>query len=292
MTIKQLGTLFLLAAFWGASFLFIRVAAPVLGPFITVELRVLIAGVVLLVYGKFKKHKFSFRDKWRSYFAIGLLNAALPFALISAATIILDASMASILNSTTPFFGAIVAYFVLKEAFTKKKVLGLSLGIMGVTVLIGLSPLEMNLETLSATLMSLLASLSYAVGSTYTKKKFPDEDTLSLATGQQLFASLIMLPLCFINLPIEPMTTEVVVSMITLAILCTSVAYLMFFYLLREVGPTKTLSVTFLVPVFGTLWGYMFLNEQITPNKVLGLSIILLSIFILSDVKKKTKQLA
>lgn len=285
MNSKELTSLFLLAAMWGTSFIFIKIGATALGPFMTIELRVLIAGLALLAYSMLIKQKLYVKKYWKEYIILGALNSALPFSLIAFSTVNLNASLASILNSTTPMFSALVALVWLKEKFTVKKFIGILTGIIGVVILIGFSPLPVNLKTILSAGMSVLAALSYAVGAAFVKKRLSSIETLTLATVQQLAAALVLLPLAAFNLPKGEITLVVVSSILTLALMCTSAAYLIYFYLISKVGPTKTLSVTYLVPVFGMIWSFIFLKEQITFGVIMGLIIILISITLIADVK-------
>ncbi|WP_374719106.1 DMT family transporter [Parageobacillus toebii] len=285
MNTKEITALFLLAALWGASFLFMRIASPVIGPVLTIELRVLIAGIVLLLYVWMFKKSVKLKAYWKQYLIVGALNAAIPFTLIAAATLHLPASIAAILNSTTPLFTALTSRWFLYEPLDAKKWIGIGLGIAGVFALVGWSPVPLSMQTVFSALLSILAAFSYGCGGVYAKKAFTGVSSLSLSIGQQLGAAFVLIPLTVFYIPTKPVSPVVVYSVLGLAIFCTAIAYLFYFYLLANVGPTKTLSVTFLVPVFGVIWGMIFLHEKITIGMIGGLMIILTSIFLLSDVK-------
>jgi drug/metabolite transporter (DMT)-like permease len=285
MNTKEISALFLLAALWGASFLFMRIASPVIGPVLTIELRVLIAGLVLLLYVWMFKKSVELKAYWKQYLIVGALNAAIPFTLIAAATLHLPASVAAILNSTTPLFTALVSRWFLHEPLYAKKWTGIGLGIVGVFALVGWSPVPLSMQTVFSALLSILAAFSYGCGGVYAKKAFTGVSSLSLSIGQQLGAAVVLIPLAAFDIPTKQVSPLVVYSILGLAVFCTAIAYLFYFYLLANVGPTKTLSVTFLVPVFGVIWGMIFLHEKITIGMIGGLAIILTSIFLLSDVK-------
>lgn len=285
MKVKDMSALFLLAAMWGASFLFMRIAAPVLGPFLVIELRVLIAGLALLLYALLTRKTLSLKSRWKNYLVIGAINSAIPFTLIATATLTLNASLASVLNSTTPLFTALVAYIWLKESLTFKKVLAIILGIIGVFILLGWSPINLSTKVVLSAILSLGAAVSYAFGGVYVKKTFKGIDALSLNIGQQLSAALILFPIAVFNVPKVEVSRLVVFSIAALALVCTALAYIFYFYLIANVGPTKTLSVTLLVPVFGVIWGAIFLKESITVGVIGGLVIILMSIIIMSGIK-------
>ncbi|KJS82116.1 MAG: membrane protein [Peptococcaceae bacterium BICA1-8] len=281
---KELFALFILAVIWGASFLFIRIVSPVLGPFLTVELRVVIAFFALYFYSLSIKKAPVLREYWKQYLIIGALNAAIPFTLIAAAALNLNASITSILNSLTPLFAVLVAWGWLKEKLTIKKCIGILLGSIGVIILVGWSPLPLTKTVILSALLSVSATISYAFAGTYAKKVFAGFSPLSVSIGQQLGAALVLLPFSLFFLPQKPVTSVVVLSMIGLSIFCTAIAYLLYYYLLANVGPTKTLSVTFLVPIFGTLWGVIFLKETITQGMLVGFAVILLSILLISEI--------
>jgi drug/metabolite transporter (DMT)-like permease len=286
MKIKDIGAMFGLAALWGASFLFIRIASPVLGPFLTIQGRVTIAGIALLLYIWLTKQSADFRRWWKQYLIIGALNAAIPFTLIATAELRLNASMGAILNSLTPLFTAIVSWGWMKEKLTIRKWLGILTGIVGVVILVGWSPMPFTKEVLISIGSSILSTVSYGIAGVYAKKAFTGVPPLSLAAGQQMGASVLLLPLTLIYLPssITAVSSIVILSVLGLALLCTAIAYLLYFYLIASVGPTKTLSVTFLIPLFGMIWGVLFLHENIAGSMILGLAVILSSVFMISDI--------
>src|SRR5918994_3685976 len=181
---RDLGALLLLSALWGASFVFIRVAVASLGPFVLVELRVGLAAAGLAFSAALLRRLPKLRVRWRQFALLGLVNVAIPFSLISAAEINLTASLAAILNSTTVMFTAIVAAVWMGDALTARKVVGVVLGIVGVTVLVGWDPLPLNGAVLLAVAAMLIASLSYALGATYAKRSFSGIPPLGMAVGQ------------------------------------------------------------------------------------------------------------
>jgi len=278
MSAKDLGALVLLGMLWGGSFLFIRVAVPVLGPFVLVELRVGLAALALVLYAVAVGRVPKLRGWWREFVIIGALNAALPFSLISAAEIELTASLAAILNSTTVLFTSLVAAAWMGERLTKGRVGGVILGIAGVAVLVGWDPVALNGPVLLSVGAMLCGSLCYGLGAVYTKRTFAGVPSLALAVGQQAAAATILLPLAAVSPPAEAPSLIVVLSVLGLALLSTAVAYLLYFYLISSVGPTKTSTVTFLVPVFGLLLGVLLLNEPVGAGTLAGLGIILLSV--------------
>jgi drug/metabolite transporter (DMT)-like permease len=272
---QDVSRLLLLSALWGGSFIFIRVAAPVLGPVVLVWVRVLIAGLLLLAFALGSRRSLQIRQRWRQYLVLGLFNSALPFVLIAAAELHLSASLAAILNATSPLFGAVIAFFWLRDAFTGRKFLGLVLGIAGVAILAGWNPITLNTVTLLSILASLGGAASYGLASVYTKARVHNAPALGLAAGSQLAASLLLSPLVPFTWPAVAPSTTVLLCTLALAVGSTALAYLLFFRLVVDVGPIKALTVTFLVPIFGVLWSAIFLGEPVGIGTVLGGMVIL-----------------
>jgi drug/metabolite transporter (DMT)-like permease len=288
---RDFAGLIMLGVLWGGSFLFIRVAVPALGPFLLVELRVGLAAAALFLYALAAGSMPKIRGRWRSFLVLGFLNAAVPFSLISAAEIHLTASLAAILNSTTVMFTAIVAAVWMGDALTARKAIGIVLGIVGVSVLVGWDPLPLNGIVLLAVAAMLLASLSYALGATYAKQSFSGIPPVGMALGQLGGAVALLLPLAAVSLPERAPSTVVTFSMLGLAFLSTAIAYLIYFRLIENVGPTSTVTVTLLVPVFGLLFGVLLLEEPFGPGTLAGLGIILTSVVLITGIAPRKSEL-
>src|SRR5918997_281099 len=204
MGARDLGALILLAALWGASYIFIRVAVPALGPFVLMGARVTLASGALALYAVLLARSMpKFRSRWKEFLIVGATNSAIPFTLIAAAEIELTASLAAILNSTTALFAAVVAAVWIGEALTIKKVFGLVMGLVGVAVVVGWGPIPLNSIVLLSVGAMLAASLSYAVGGVYVKRAFGGVPPLAMAIGQQTGAAFLLVPLAAVSLPDE-----------------------------------------------------------------------------------------
>jgi drug/metabolite transporter (DMT)-like permease len=285
MGARDLGALVLLAALWGASYMFIRVAVPAFGPFALMGLRVVLAASVLALYAAVLARGMSkLRSRWKEFLIVGTTNSAIPFSLIAAAEIELTASLAAILNSTTALFAAAVAAVWIGEALTTKKILGLVMGLVGVAVLVGWDPVPLSPVVLLSVGAMLAASFSYAVGGVYVKRTFAGVPPLAMAIGQQAGAAFLLLPLATLSLPEEAPPLPAVLSALALTLLSTTVAYLLYFRLIENVGPTKTLTVTFLIPVFGLLFGVVLLGEPVGVGTLVGFGIILYSVALVTEV--------
>ena len=275
MRATDLGRLVLLSAIWGSSFIFIRLAVPSLGPVALVEARVLIASVSLLIYAAITRQALELKQRWRQYLFLGAVGSAIPFVLISTAELNLSASLAAILNATSPLFGAIVAAIWIRDPLTIRKASGLAIGFLGVAILAGWSHLGLSTVVLLSVSASLLAALCYGLSSVYTKARVKNAPPLGMAAGSQLFATLVLLPLTPFTLPGTWPARTALLSTLALGFACTALAYLIYFRLIVNIGPVKALTVTFLVPIFGVLWGRLFLGEPITFSTLAACAVIL-----------------
>jgi drug/metabolite transporter (DMT)-like permease len=282
MTPRQIAMLLALAALWGASFLFMRVAVPEFGPIVLADARVALAGVVLLGYATAVGTRPALRARWRDYLLLGSVNAALPFSLLAAAQLEIEASLAAVLNAMAPLFGALVAAVWLGERVTHAAKGGLVLGVVGVGLVVGLSPFDIDLPFVLAVVACLGAAFAYGVGANLVRVRFTGEPPLAIAIGQQLAAAVVLLPLVP-AVPVRATPGAVdVACVLALALGSTGIAYLLYFRLLRELGATGGMTVIFVVPVFGVLWGALFLDERIHLGTIVGGAAILLSVWLIT----------
>lgn len=279
---QRLDTLLLLilGAVWGASYLFMRIAAPVLGPISLMAARVALAALALWIYCIAFSSRPDWRKRWRQFLFLGLFNNAVPFTLIAVAVIHLNASIAAILNATTPLFTAMISAMWLGEALGVRRFGGIVLGIGGVVILMGWSPLPLTARTLLAGGAALLAAVSYGLAAVYARSRFRDVPPEHTAVGQLTGATLILTPVAFLQLPEEPISIAVAAAVLALALVCTSFAYLIYFRLIASAGATQAATVTFLVPFFSVLWGVLLLGEPLSAGMLLGLVVILFSIWL------------
>ncbi|MGR5171529.1 DMT family transporter [Vibrio owensii] len=274
MTAASFFRLLCLAAIWGGSFLFMRVAANTFGPAYLIEFRVGFAAIALLLISIYLKKKLSFTAHTKHFFIIGLFNTAAPFLFFAYAAQTLNASTLSILNSTAPIWGALIGLIWYRSPLTKKAILGMAIGITGVAVLVGWSAVKIGEEAILPIIASLLAACSYGIATNYTKNA-PQIPAFNNAHGSMWAAVIWVLPLLpFLPMRAEPTSIEWS-SVVALGVVCTGLAYLLYFRLVSEVGPASALSVTFLIPVFGILWGYLILDEPIGFNTIIGTILVL-----------------
>jgi len=280
----QIAELFLLAALWGGSFLFMRIAAPELGPIWLIESRVVLSGLSLLPVLLYQGLAPQLRQCWRSLLVVGLLNSALPFSLLAFSSLFLPAGTTAILNGTVPFFGVAVASIWLREPLSASRIVGLVLGFGGVVVLVGLRGTAITPEIWLAIATGLCAALMYAIAAPFIHLTLRGVPSLVIATGSQLCAAICLLPLLPFTQPVMPPSRPTVLAVFGLAILSTSLAYILYFRLIHSIGSTRALTVAYLIPLFAMLWGALLLQEAITVSMVAGSGLILLGTAIANQV--------
>ncbi|PMO47918.1 hypothetical protein BCT11_26610 [Vibrio sp. 10N.222.52.B12] len=274
MTAASFFRLLCLAAIWGGSFLFMRVAANTFRPAYLIEFRVAFAAIALLLIAFYLKKKLAFTKHIKHFFIIGLFNSAVPFLLFAYAAQTLNASTLAILNSTAPIWGALIGFVWYRSPLTAKAILGMMIGIGGVAVLVGLDSSIIGREATLPIGASLMASFSYGIATNYTKNA-PQVPAFDNAHGSMWAAVIWVLPLLpFLPMRAEPTSIEWS-SVVALGVVCTGLAYLLYFRLVSEIGPASALTVTFLVPVFGILWGYLVLDEPVGFNTIIGTILVL-----------------
>ena len=269
-----------LAALWGASFLFMRVAAPEFGPVALTALRVAGAALLLLPLLAARGQVDSLRTHWRPIAVVGLVNSALPFALFSLAALAISAGLASIFNTTAAMWAALIAWAWLGEKLTPSRLFGLALGFVGVLGLAwdkaSLPAGEHGVRPAVAIACVLLATLCYGYAANYTRRRLTGVPPLAVAAGSQTAAAaMLALPALAWMPPVLPSLTAWL-NLAALALLCTGVAYLLYFRLIARVGAARAITVTYLIPLFAMLWDFLFLAERITPPMLAGGAVILL----------------
>ncbi|AOY00902.1 DMT family transporter [Jeongeupia sp. USM3] len=262
----------LLAALWGASFLFMRVAAPALGAVWLIGLRVVVAALFLLVAALATRRALQ-RPNVRHYLVLGLFNTGLPFLCYGFAALSLPASLMAILNATAPIWGVLVGWLWLGQRPGATVFAGLALGVAGVAVLVGGGRFDAAAQP--AVVACLTATLGYAIASHYSKRHAQGLTAFEAAHGSMWGAALWLVPPLFAApVPAAPVP-QVWLAVLALGIACTGAAYLLYFRLIALIGAAQALTVTFLIPVFGVLWGALFLGERLGPGAFGGALLVL-----------------
>jgi drug/metabolite transporter (DMT)-like permease len=276
MKVRDLLDFTLLAALWGASFMFTRIAAPAFGPLAIADLRTAIAALVLLSLLVWRGGVAELAPNALRFLLLGAFNSAIPFTLFAYAALSITAGLASILNATVPLFAALVAWLWLRERLTWLQWLGLAIGFGGVLWLSAGSASFKPGGHGWAIAAGLLASVSYAISGSVVKRYLGHVRPLAVATGSQIAASALLLPITLFYLPPVMPSPFDWLALIALGVFCTGLAYALYFRLIARVGPTKTMAVTFLIPAFAILWGVVFLAERVTPVMLGGCAVILI----------------
>jgi drug/metabolite transporter (DMT)-like permease len=259
----------LLASLWGASFLFMRISTVEFGPVATAAVRVSIASVFLMPILLYKGLGSQLRQHWKRVFFVGLLNSGIPFACYAFALLSITTGLSSLLNATVPMFGALVAWVWLRDRPTLSRTLGLVIGFAGVAMLAwdkaSFKPDASGVAPGWAVLACLLACVCYALAASFTRRYLSELPPLVTATGSQIGAALgLALPALWLW-PAQMPGPNAWLALLAVGILCTGVAYVLYFRIIGKAGPARALSVTYLVPVFAVLYGLLFLGEAVTP---------------------------
>ncbi|MES2603451.1 MAG: DMT family transporter [Pseudomonadota bacterium] len=270
--------LVLLAAIWGSSFLFIRLSVAYFGPVPLTASRSLIAACtlvpIMLLHGSWPV----FRQYWKHLLIVGLISTALPFTFLSISTQYTSAGFASILNAFTPIFSAIIAWLWLQEKLTVPAMVGIGLSFVGLLVMV------LDRETIIASfpllpvLAGMAATFLYGLTGNYSRKFLVGVPPLVVSAGCQVFSTLCLMPVALLQWPAEPVPMVGWLCAAVLGILCTGLAFIIYFHLLATVGVARTVIVTYLAPVFAMLWGFLFLAENVTLKMLIGAGLIMLGI--------------
>ncbi|MNU91432.1 putative DMT superfamily transporter inner membrane protein [compost metagenome] len=266
-----------LAAIWGASFLFMRIIAPVIGSIPTAFFRVSIAAAGLLVILGLMRISWDFKGKLKTVMLLGVINSGIPATLYSVAAQVLPAGYSSIFNATTPLMGVLIGGLFFHERLTGAKLGGVFLGLFGVGVLTRAGPVAFDMELLMGAVACLLATTCYGFAG-FLARRWLDQagglDSRLSALGSMLGATLFLLPLFGYSVISQPPATwggwSVWLSLLGLGLGCTAFAYIVYFRLLSSIGPVKSMTTTFLIPLFGVLWGGLFLDEPLSMAHVYG----------------------
>ncbi|MFZ9104006.1 MAG: DMT family transporter [Burkholderiaceae bacterium] len=267
-----------LSAIWGASFLFLRLSVPDLGSWLVALLRVLLAFLALGLVGLiWRLHRLRVQVPWQRFALIGLLNSAVPFALYSYAAKSMLAGYMAILNALVPMWAGLLAVVFLKERLRPTLLFSVVLAMTGIVVLVGLSPVDLTTGFLLAALACVGATVCYAIAGILTRRWLEGVSSFQSALYSLAFASAALLPFGVLQLPQAHFSLKASLAVCAVALLCSAFAYLLFFRLIRAVGPTKATTVTFMIPAFGVLWGSLFLGEPLTVNVMIGFLMVALA---------------
>lgn len=266
-----------MAALFGASFLFMRIAAPHFGALPTAELRVLIAGVVLAAFVLATGRPLLTGRHWRAFLVVGAFNTGIPYALFAFAAIHIPAGYSAILNSLMPIWAAAFAAAMLGERLDWRVFSGVAAGIAGVTLLVQLGPVPVTPGVVQAALACLLATACYGYAGAYTKKRLAGLPAPAAAANTMLFAAILLLPAAWLERPAHMPPAGAWLAIGGLGLLCSALAYFLYYQLIARISATQIASVTFLLPAFGIFWGWLFLGEPVTLATLGGFLLVALA---------------
>lgn len=285
MKLRSVHLLLLLAVCWGPSFLFIKLALQQLSPVLVSVFRIgigaLVLNISLLMRKDFLPREFKF---WRASAVAAFFSVALPFMLINWGQQFIDSSLGALLNGTTPFFTVIYSFFLLQsEPISPNKVLGISLGFLGLIVLVYPNLMEGVNASVAGIAAIVLASASYGVGWVWVKKHLTGISSFKAPAAQLLIATIYLLPFAFTTYEgshLASLNLVTISSIVALGVLGTAIAFILYFRLIAQAGPSYASMVTYLVPVIGVVLGIFILDESLTPWMLVGAGMILFGIYL------------
>ncbi|QIT28762.1 DMT family transporter [Raoultella terrigena] len=287
MRIADYIRLIVLAAIWGASFLFMRIASPEFGAINTAFLRVLFGLLGLAVIIFVLKSSYNFEGKFKSSLILGVINSGLPFFMYCLAARWLPAGYSAVLNATTPLMGALIGFAFFSEKLTARKWGGVVLGLVGIMVITTIGESQSTNETLAGVIACLVATGCYGIAGFLTRRWISNNGGLDpkvVAFGSQIGATLFLLPFFIWSSTTGPsinwLQGNVWASVVAVGLICTAFAYILYFRLIADIGPLRSLTVTFLIPPFAVLWEYLALGETINEGFIIGAIIVCVSVWL------------
>ena len=265
----------ILGAVWGSAFMFIKIATPELGPIALVNIRLAVAGLIFIPFLLQQKYLKHFRSNLKNILVLSVINTALPFSLFAYASLESSSNMLSILNGTTAIMAVVISTIWLKIRLNFFQIMGVFIGLFGIVVLANPDNVYISMK---ATIFCLSAAFCYALSANYIQKFAYKTNTIVLIGWSLVIESLLLLPITFFNLPSQFPSNNVIFSILWLGVISTGVAFLGYVRLIEKVGAVKTATVAYFIPVFGVIWGYVFLGEPITLQILIGMILILIGI--------------
>ena len=270
------GRWLLLATLWSLQFLFLRLSVPVFGAAPVAEARALLGALFLVPWVVFfSRQRIAPLEHWRDYTALSLVNNVLPFVCYAFAATSLPAGYLAIINGLVPLSAAVIAAPALGERLGAARIAGFLLGIAGVALIVNLGPVALNAATLLGTAAAIAGATLWGWAGVMIKQRTGRLPAMGAAAGTISFAALMMAPLWTFAAPASTWTAEAAAALLALGLLCSGLAYLPFFSLVRDIGPSRTLTVGLAVPLLGILWGWLLLDEAVTAAMLAGAALVL-----------------
>ena len=279
MSTANLTRLLILGLIWGTSFMLMRIAAPVFGPILTTFGRAALGALSLYLFARHSGIDFQWRKNAKTYLIIGVTNTAIPFSLFAWSALYIPSAYMATMNSLAPIFTAVFGFLLLSERLSLLRISAFLLGLFGGAVLVGIGPIEVTPTVIGGVLAGMGAAINYGFAATYTRMHAKEIPSLATAAGSQFAAALALLPFALPSVPhaIEHGTSSALISVLILGVVCTGVAYGLFFHLISTEGASKAVTVTFLVPATASIWAWLLLGEPITTGIVTGIAVVLVA---------------
>ena len=282
MEIRYWILLTFLGALWGSAFMFIKVATPEFGPIALVNTRLLIASLIFLPILLQKKYIHLLKPIWKQVLVLSIMNNAIPFTLFSYASFGADSNILAILNATTAFNTMIIAYLWIGESVSLKQLFGLILGFIGIFILV--NPQNSD-TTLIASLSALLAAFFYSYSTVYIQRQSVNANKMVLIGWSIVFSAVLMIPVSIFNLPETLPSASAIGSAFWLGAVSTGLGFLGYVRLIDKIGAVKTSTVAYFLPVFGIIWGNIFLDELVSFLIIVGCIMVLIGVFFATSNK-------
>lgn len=265
-----------LSALWGASFLFLRIASPALGPLTLAGLRVSLAIVALVLIMRALRQPWPWKH-WRELTMLGALTVAVPFLLYAWAALRLPAGYSALLNTTAVLFGTLASAWFKEDTLTARKLLGCAVGFVGVALIVQLGPVRLDAPTIAAVVACIVASCCYGASTPLMKRATTRMEPLAIAAGIHVAALVFVTPGALWALPRAQFTPAAMFSVLVLGVITSGVAYWIHLRIIRQVSPVAAISPAFMIPVFGVTWGHLFLGEELSSGIFVGGALVLLA---------------
>ena len=275
-----------LSFMWSLSFIFYRIGVPEFGSLAFASLRVVLAGLTMLVFVILKKkNRVGIRENWKVLTLVGLFSAAVPFILFAFSARSVNAGVLAVLNASVPMISGFIASVFFKDRLSKKQILGLVIGVIGVMILMsenlfggqgagsgpGLLPMG----------YALLACVGYALGANITRNYLENVSPVAITAGSLIIASVIMLPVAVYEFPYgKSISLTAWISVICIGVFSTAIALIFMNQLIKSIGPVRATSITLVIPIFAIILGYLLLGEALDTPAIIGSIVILFGTYL------------
>jgi drug/metabolite transporter (DMT)-like permease len=261
---------------WSFQYIFLRVAVPAFGTAVVSEGRALFAALFLVSWVAWiARQRIGLVEHWKDHLAVALVNNVAPFVCFAWAASVLPAGYLAVINGLVPLWAAVIAVPLLKERLGFGRVAGFALGMAGVALIVNLGPVQMEWKTFAGILVAIAGAGFWGWAGVMIKQRAGRLPSMGLAAGSIAFSAVLMAPLWVAAPPPAAWTVEATLSLIAVGVVCSGLAYLPFFTLVRDIGPSRTLTVGLAVPVLGVLWGWLLLDEKVTLGMLAGTALVL-----------------